>query len=77
LPFVKCNLQRYAAVMGYTVATHPNGLPPAVLDEWDPRRRAAALEAREGEGAEGGAQKPKRYAGFSGWGSCTLNQVDP
>ena len=60
-----------ADVTGYTVATHPNDLPLAVLDEWDPRRAAAVAEARE-EG--GGARKPKRYAGFSG-ANCGQNMA--
>lgn len=59
-----------AAVMGYTVATHPNDLPPAVLDEWDPRRQAAAAEAAAESG--GSVHRPKRYAGFSG-ANCGQN----
>ena len=52
-----------AAVGGYTVARNPNDLPMHVLDEWDPRRRAAVDRAKEA--GDDGA-RPKRYAGFSG-----------
>jgi len=52
-----------AAVGGYTVARNPNDLPMHVLDEWDPRRKAAVERAKEA-GVDGA--KPKRYAGFSG-----------
>ena len=52
-----------AAVGGYTVARNPNDLPMHVLDEWDPRRRAAVERAKEA--GDDGA-RPKRYAGFSG-----------
>ena len=54
---------------GYTVAAHPNDLPPHVLDEWDPRRAAAVANSKAGEG---GGKRMRRYAGFSG-ANCGQN----
>ena len=59
-----------ARVTGYTVATHPNDLPPHVLDEWDPRRAAAVAKAEAA--GEGGGKRMRRYAGFSG-ANCGQN----
>ena len=58
-----------ARVAGYTVATHPNDLPPHVLDEWDPRRAAAVANS---QAREGGGKRMRRYAGFSG-ANCGQN----
>ena len=52
-----------ADVYGYVVARHPNDLPLAVLDEWDPRRMAAVEKAKQD-----GVEVPglTSYAGFTG-----------
>lgn len=52
-----------AEVFGYVVARHPNDLPLAVLDEWDPRRIAAVEKAKE-QGVE--IPELSSYAGFTG-----------
>lgn len=52
-----------ADVFGYTLARHPNDLPLAVLDEWDPRRIAAVEKAKE-QGIE--IPELSSYAGFTG-----------
>ena len=50
-------------VWGYVVARHPNDLPLAVLDEWDPRR-IAAMEKAKADGVE--IPQLSSYAGFTG-----------
>jgi len=52
-----------AEVYGYVIARHPNDLPLAVLDEWDPRR-IAAVEKAKAEGVE--VSGLTSYAGFTG-----------
>jgi hypothetical protein len=52
-----------AEVYGYVVARHPNDLPLAVLDEWDPRR-IAAVEKAKADGVE--IPGLSSYAGFTG-----------
>jgi hypothetical protein len=50
-------------VYGYVLARHPNDLPLAVLDEWDPRR-IAAVEKAKADGVE--LPQLSSYAGFTG-----------
>ena len=50
-------------VYGYVLARHPNDLPLAVLDEWDPRR-IAAVEKAKADGVE--VPGLTSYAGFTG-----------
>ena len=50
-------------VYGYVLAQHPNDLPLAVLDEWDPRR-IAAVEKAKADGVE--LPQLSSYAGFTG-----------
>jgi hypothetical protein len=56
-----------ARVTGYAVATHPNDLPPHVLDEWDPRRAAAVAKAEAA--GEGGGKRMRRPKGDNNWGT--------
>lgn len=52
-----------ADIYGYVLARHPNDLPLAVLDEWDPRR-IAAVEKAKADGVE--VPGLTSYAGFTG-----------